>query len=704
MKFPQNTHSKNSKKSMIRFNHKHKHTRKLYLYRTGFCLFCIAVLVAALPRERAIKYNYHIHEPWDDAPVIAQDSFPVFKSEEAIQSEKDSLHRFYEPYFKWDMGKQVEMVTKFETDFRQYHPNMVPAYYKTHIIEKLVHAYQLGIMESDEYDRLLQEDTRQIRVYRQNESESRATDKVFTEKTAYEYLMTDNDTTRYKHSVLQKCNLSQYLAPNLSYDSHKSQQQKAEVDGMLVPYIGQVQVGQKIVDRGQIVDEYTFQVLQSLEKHTQEHSMTTIERLVVVGGQTLYISILMVLLLLYFLQFRADYIESVRTVALVICLVLIFPILTYFLTARNFASEYVIPYCMVPIFIRIFMDSRTAFITHLITILLCAMVIHNPYDFIVTEMVAGLTAIYSLRQLSHRSELFQSMVIVVITTLLTYFCVELLKGTLVFGESFNKWTYIHITMAGVLSLLSYLLLIPIERIFGFTSVVTLVELSDINNPLLRRLSEEAPGTFQHSMQVANLAAEVANRIGGESQLVRTGALYHDIGKLDNAVFFTENQSGTNPHNALPIIQSAQIIIRHVQDGLALADKYKLPAVIKDFISTHHGKSMTKYFYVSYKNAFPNSQIDESLFTYPGPNPHTLEQAILMMADSVEAASRSLKEYTEESINNMVDKIIGSLVENGYFNECPITFLDIKEAKEVFKSKLRIIYHTRIQYPEPNIAK
>ena len=240
---------------------------------------------------------------------------------------------------------------------------------------------------------------------------------------------------------------------------------------------------------------------------------------------------------------------------------------------------------------------------------------------------------------------------------------------------------------------------PIERIFGFTSNVTLVELSNINNTILRRLSEEAPGTFQHSMQVANLAAEVANSIGAKSQLVRTGALYHDIGKLENPVFFTENQSGTNPHDNLPYEQSAQIIIQHVKNGLRLADKYQLPSVIKEFISTHHGRSLAKYFYVSFKNDYPEKEIDERMFTYPGPNPTTLEQAILMMADSIEAASRSLNKYTEESLNNMVDRIIDEQVASGYFSQCPISFLEIADAKEVFKTNLRTMYHTRIQYPE-----
>lgn len=257
---------------------------------------------------------------------------------------------------------------------------------------------------------------------------------------------------------------------------------------------------------------------------------------------------------------------------------------------------------------------------------------------------------------------------------------------------------------GVLLLFAYPLLFMLEKIFGFTSNVTLVELSNINNDLLRRLSEVAPGTFQHSMQVANLAAEAAIRVGGKSQLVRTGALYHDIGKMENPAFFTENQSGVNPHKSLSYEQSAQVVIDHVQDGLKLAEKNNLPKAIKDFIVTHHGYSKTKYFYVSYVNENPDKKVDELAFTYPGPNPFSKETAILMMADSVEAASRSLPEYTEDSISNLVDKIIDSQVEEGYFRECPITFKDIEVVKCVFKEKLRTVYHTRISYPELKVKE
>ena len=540
---------------------------------------------------------------------------------------------------------------------------------------------------------LKKENTRQVWLFENNESQPRYVKQLYTPKAAYEYIMAEEDSLRYNHGRLMRCGLEKYIQSNLTYDVEKSLQQRQEVDAQLVPFIGQVQIGQKLVDHGQIVDEYTYCVLQSMERFQQTRSLSNKEKLLQLVGQVTYIAILMILLLLYFEQFRSDYLASPRYIMLVVSQCIIFPLITYTFMSHSLMSVYVIPYCILPIFIRVFMDSRTAFISHIISILLCAVVLHHPYEFIVTQLVAGLVAIYSLRQLSQRSELVRAAALVTVASLITYFCIELLHGSPYSSNGFDRWTYIYILLAGILSLLSYTILIPIERIFG------LVELSNVNNTILRRLSEEAPGTFQHSMQVANLAAEVANSIGAKSQLVRTGALYHDIGKLENPVFFTENQSGTNPHDHLPYEQSAQIIIQHVRNGLRLADKYRLPSVIKDFISTHHGRSLAKYFYVSYKNNYPEKEIDERMFTYPGPNPTTLEQAILMMADSIEAASRSLPEYTEESLNSMVDRIIDDQVTSGYFAQCPISFLEIADAKEVFKTKLRTMYHTRIQYPE-----
>ena len=352
---------------------------------------------------------------------------------------------------------------------------------------------------------------------------------------------------------------------------------------------------------------------------------------------------------------------------------------------------------MIPIIIRIFLDSRTAFIAHTIIILLCSITLRYTHEFVLLQILTGMVAIFSLRELSQRSQLFRTAFIVFVCYSLLYFAFELIHDDDL--TKLNTRMYIYFAINGVLMLFAYPLLFALEKTFGFTSNVTLVELSNINHPLLREMSEIAPGTFQHSLQMSNLAAEAANRIGAKSQLVRTGALYHDIGKLINPAFFTENQSGVNPHKNLSYEQSAQIIINHVTDGLKLADKHNLPKVIKDFINTHHGHGLTKYFYISYQNEHLNEEVDAEKFRYPGVNPFTKEQAILMMADSVEAASRSLSEYTEESIGGLVDKIIDSQVADGFFKECPITFKDIAQVKALFKEKLKTIYHTRITYPE-----
>ena len=311
------------------------------------------------------------------------------------------------------------------------------------------------------------------------------------------------------------------------------------------------------------------------------------------------------------------------------------------------------------------------------------------------QLAAGLVAIFSLRELSKRAQLFKTAFFVVLTMALTYYALQLMQDPTLLPKD---RIYIYFIANGILLLLAYPLMYIIERTFGFVSSVTLFELSDTNRDLLRQLSEAAPGTFQHSIMVSNLASAIANRIGAKGLLVRTGALYHDIGKMQNPVFFTENQAKVNPHDALTEMESAQIITGHVEDGLRLAEKYNLPKIIRDFISTHHGDGVAKYFYIKYKNEHPDEDVDMQPFSYPGPNPFTREQAILMMADAVEAASRSLKEYTEESISELVNRIVDGQVESGAFKVCPITFRDIEIAKHVMIDRLKTIYHTRISYP------
>ena len=684
---------------MSRYNHKHRLSVKAYLYRILFSIAAIAILVAFMPHGKSSAYHYRLGEPWDEDAFIAQDSFPILKSPEQIAREQDSLKQYYEPYFQQDVDILEKQLAALRQDFSSLPMQGTPYYFQPHLRDKLHHIYSIGILSGEERARIEKENPQTVRVYHDNESTARAFSQLFTEKTAYEYLVKEEDSVRYNHSLLHGLDLMKYVQTNLIYDAEKSAQQKQEVDGRLVRTRGVVLMGQKVVDRGQIVDNEVVSIMRSWEQHQREHTLTAKERLSRFGGRIVYIAILVVLLLLYFQQFRSDYLDSLRTVLLVMTFFLIFPIITYTIMSHMWASVYLVPYCVLPIVLRIFLDSRTAFVTHVITILASSIVLTQPFPFIVTQIVAGLVAIYSLRELSQRYELFRAAVLVTLATLLTYFCLEFVRGTADM-QGISRWPYIYLTVAGVLSMLVYLLLIPLERIFGFTSIVTLVELQNVNNPLLRRLSEEANGTFNHSLQVANLAAEVANRVGAKAQLVRTGALYHDIGKLENAVFFTENQKGQNPHDGMPFERSAQIIIQHVENGLRLADKYKLPAVVKDFIATHHGRSLTKYFYVKAQETSPlRGGLEGSSFRYPGPKPQTLEQAILMMADAVEAASRSMTEYTEESISAMVEKIVGAQVADGSFDECAITFREIAEAKEVLCARLRTVYHTRIQYPE-----
>jgi putative nucleotidyltransferase with HDIG domain len=335
-------------------------------------------------------------------------------------------------------------------------------------------------------------------------------------------------------------------------------------------------------------------------------------------------------------------------------------------------------------------------------ILICAAAVKYQYEFIIVQLTAGMVAIYSLRELSNRLQVIKTAFLITIVSITVYFALDLMQSNEVMKMDRSMYTYFIIN--GVLLLLANPLMYLIEKTFGFVSDVTLIELSNTNKGILRRLSEVAPGTFQHSITVGNLAAEIANKIGAKSLLVRTGALYHDIGKITNPVFFTENQSGVNPHDKMGYKESAQIIISHVSEGMKIAEQINLPNIVKDFIVTHHGTGITKYFYVKYKNEHPDEDVDPADFQYPGPNPFTREQAILMMADTVEAASRSLPEYTEKSITDLVNKLIDDQVEQGFFKECPITFRDIAQAKQVLIERLKAIYHTRISYPELNQPK
>ena len=702
---------------MRSFKTNQRFSYKNLIYKSLIFIATVSVIVYFLPNEGKFNYQFDINKPWKYGLLQASFDFPIYKNDIQVQKEQDSILADYQPYFQIDKEAEKNVLSKLRedynktlrhslpgTDYVRYIERtlkaMIPSSYSAfnvRYIERTLKAlYEDGIIAGNDLKRMEEDSIIAIRLVDKNVATSRFIDQLYTVKEAYEYLL-NADTAHYKKKILQQCNLNDYITPNLVYDEEKSEAAQKDLLSNISWANGFVLNGQKIIDRGEIVDEQTYNILESLRKEWEKRSDSVQEKRLTLAGQILYVGIFLFCFMAYLELFRADYYERKGTLTLLFALIVFFPVLSSIMVEQNLSSIYVVPFAMIPIIVRVFLDSRTAFMAHVTIILLCSITLRFPHEFILLQVVAGMVAIYSLRELSQRSQLLRTALVVFISYALLYFAFELIHEDDL--TKLNTRMYIYFMINGILLLFAYPLLFLLEKIFGFTSDVTLVELSNINNSLLREMSEVAPGTFQHSLQMANLAAAAANKIGGKSQLVRTGALYHDIGKMVNPAFFTENQSGVNPHKSLSYEQSAQVIISHITDGLKLAEKHNLPKVIKDFISTHHGRGLTKYFYISYKNEHPDEEVDQEKFRYPGPNPFTKEQAVLMMADSVEAASRSLPEYTEESISTLVDKIIDTQVSEGYFKECPITFKDIATVKALFKEKLKTMYHTRISYPE-----
>ena len=680
---------------MNKYDMSERNQWKKILSRMALVLISVVIIVLFIPRNSGPQFRYDVGKPWMYGSLIAKFDFPIYKTDEAIKQERDSLLRNFEPYFNFKENMESAQMTRFFEDFTGGLPGM-PATYTNIVADKLHQLYKSGIMGATEFSSIAQDTTKMIRVIDGKTAYSVRISRVLSTMTAYEQIYLDERLAPYR-AQLQRCNLNEYIEPNLIYDKERSEAEKNDLLGQIPLASGMVLAGQKIVDRGEIVDDYTFRVLSSFEKETQRRSASTTAVPSTIAGQVIFVSLFIILFTMYLGMFRRDYFSKPRSIAMLYAMITVFPILVSLMIEHNVFSVYILPFAMAPIFIRVFMDSRTAFLTHIVMVMLCAAAVKYQYEFIIVQLVAGLVAIYSLRELSQRGQLFKTALFVTLASCAIYFALQLMTDNTF--TTVDNSMYKYFVINGIMLLFVYPLMLIIEKTFGFISNVTLIELSNTSKDLLRRLSEVAPGTFQHPIMVSNLASAIAEKIGAKAQLVRTGALYHDIGKMQNPAFFTENQNGVNPLDNMSRIDAAHIVINHVTDGLKLAEKHNLPGVIKDFISTHHGAGLTKYFYVSYRNEHPDEPIDDSLFTYPGPNPFTREQAILMMADSVEAAARSLPEYTEFSISNIVNKIVDGQLKEGYFEYCPITFHDIAMAKQVLIERLKSIYHTRVSYPE-----
>ena len=656
----------------------------------------VILIVIAMPNTEKPRLAYMVNEPWMSSQLISPGEILIQKDAKQVEQEQqEALRNEYVPYYTFDEGIGKRYVSAFLEKYGEG-TETVSAYLIQVVAEEMQKIYETGVMSQMDYSQMLEQDSLAAIMLVTNKEGGRCMVRdVYSIKSAYETLFTDSRLDGVR-SALMKMDINLFIHPNIRYDGQRSEQAKLDILATIPTNSGVMKQGQEIINRGEIVTEEKARMIDSYNNFLSSRSDN--ELYVTNVLQMLYVVVLFTMFMFYMKLFRHDYLEKPRSLAMAFTLITIFPIMNSLVMRWSPQSIYIVPLCLAPMFIRVFLDSRTAGMTHLIIVLICAATVSEKFEFIVVQSMAGLVAIYELKELSKRSQIFGTAIMIFLSYIVTFTILKYMDNREITFDALQQ-SYLCFVANGTLLLLTYPLMFLVEKMFGFISPVTLFELSDTNRDLLRKLSEEAPGTFQHSIMVGNLAAAIATEVGAKSLLVRTGALYHDIGKMKHPVFFTENQSGVNPHTRLQPQDSARIIIGHVTEGLKIAEKNNIPDVIRVFIQTHHGKGLAKYFYNTYRNAHPDEEVDEKPFRYPGPNPFSQEQAILMMADAVEAASRSLNEYTEESISALVNKIIDSQVADGCFQDCPITFKDIATAKRVLIERLKTMYHTRIQYPE-----
>lgn len=585
----------------------------------------------------------------------------------------------------------IQQFNKLVSDTRKNTGKELP--HKKLVYHLLNNIYKTGIIASEHIDSVNLNASGTINcIYPDRMNYSLEARNLLTPKTAYELL------SRSIPEDLKQYNLNLYLVENLKFDSAKTELSKKELLENLSVTSGVVQFGERIIDRGEIVNSESYLILNSLKKEFDKRKETIQRSAIVIIGEVIIISSLVILLMLYLYLFRPRIYDNFNNLIFICLMILIMTGISSVVIQYSTFSYYVIPFGLLPIIIRVFFDSRTALYAHIITTLIISLMVDSPFHFILIQIIIGMVAVSSLKDMTQRSQLAQTAFIILISYILLHISLEFItEGDI---NRIHWKPLIYFSVSSAILLFAYLLIYIFEKIFGLISSLTLVELTNINSDLMLQFAEKAPGTFQHTLQVSNLATEAAKKIGANSLLVRTGALYHDIGKMQNPQYFIENQSGgPNPLNELDFETAARKIIGHVTDGVEIAKKHHLPDQIIHFITTHHGKSKTRYFYNSFLNLNPNAMPNEEAYTYPGPLPDSKETAILMMADAVEARSRSLKVYSEESISEMVEQMIDGQIADGQFKDAPISFRDVETVKSVFKDKIKNIYHNRIAYPE-----
>lgn len=666
------------------------------LLRAAIFAASIIIVYLALPDKTEVKFSYQEGKLWNYDAVVTSVDLDVFNDPDRQKAIEDSMKAEYKPVYYHDEAIANDAINRFSHQINQS-PSLrnAPAK-KTALISALRNIYHTGIIDSR--GAALPSGVR-IRTSNSDLRNQPSSD-FYTFASAHEALRRASSGDSEAHEALMAIQLD--IRPNVIFDSVINNQALADIESFAHAAIGKIPGGTKIIDRGETITPRVYNILQTYEARAAEAAKqkAASTRMASSMGTLIVLLSLFLLLFAYLKLLRADYFENLRVVGLLCITVVGFTLLSFAMNAAFDAGIYMVPFAIVPIILLVFLDSRTAFFAYMITLLMCAATNHFMWDFMLLEFTAGFVALITIREMSKRSQLVQTSAAIFVVYSLLYIGIEFMQ-TAKF-DSLSGQMFKAFAINAVFISLAYFVIFLIEKTFGFISRVTLVELSDINHPLLRELSRECPGTFQHSMAVSNMAADAASRLGANVQLVRAGALYHDIGKINNPAFFTENQHGVNPHDKLSPIQSARIVIQHVRDGAQRAEKEKLPSQLRDFILQHHGKGKARYFYTTYCNAHPGETPDPTAFTYPGPNPQSLESSILMMADAVEAASRSLKDHSAQSIQALVDKIIDTQVAEGLHNDSPISFRDITRIKESFASTLRTMYHSRISYPESTI--
>lgn len=654
------------------------------------------LIVYFLPRKNSNSYYYEVNRPWAYSLLTAPFDIPVHLDSVRAAGVRDSIEACFEPVYYRDHNIEKNSLSQFAGRLNAADIGLSPLE-RNRLLDRVRRVYENGIVDAETYSAISQGQLPSIRVIHENVALSLPTSRYRSARNAYAHIDSTFNDVRFSRAI-SAAGLSEMLVPNVLLDTTETERLHNELMQRAMAPIGVIQQGERIIDRGDIVTPQLYTILRTYEDLVRERGgAKSGDHIYPIVGQSLYIVLILIALYAYLFFFRQEYYRSRRTILLLMIVITAVTLFAFGMSRAFISGLYLVPFAIVPVVLVIFLDARTAFFTHIVTVLIATLAASFPLEFVFLQYMAGVAAIDSLKDLTKRSQLIRTALLVFLAYALSYVAIELFHNGNIDKLSMRMFGFLGIN--AVFVSFAYVAIFLLEKTFGFISKVTLVELSDINNPVLRELSEECPGTFQHSMAVSNLASAAAHRIGANVQLVRAGALYHDIGKIDNPAFFTENQHGVNPHDSLDPRQSARIVIGHVTDGLKRADKAKLPDRIRDFISEHHGAGKAKYFYNTWCNSHPDETPDPAPFTYPGPNPRSKETSILMMADAVEAASRSLKDHSPGAITALVNKIIDSQVTDGLHDDSTLSFRDVKEIKDVFATRLRTMYHARISYPE-----